>query len=345
METCLINPKFFKKNLQNKKGFQISFAWLFAIIVGAFILFLAIFAATRIIETGEEVVGARAAAELGGWMRQLETGFEAAVTLSLSTQLETRIYNRCNNATGNFGRQSLGTSTYSFGEWSAESIEARMPDRYIFSNETIEGRDFFASFKPFEFPFKVADLIYLTSAEDIYCFKGNIPPRIERECDEICPDNVHLENSENNGECPAGSIRVCFNGREGCNINEGDVIVDYNRGIVEQSNGTHDFELNFATDALMYAAIFSEKEIYECQVSRLMMRTKHLLMIYGYKADEIDVPECRYGPLMDEFSSFRGVLSSLQSDPSSGSDLERAKKLSEEIGDLNDRGRVECRLW
>ena len=74
----------------------------FCNIVGAVILILTIFGATKVIKTGtqeQQVVGAK---ELGILLNPLETGFESATSTPLSVPVETRIYNGCDNF-GNFG--------------------------------------------------------------------------------------------------------------------------------------------------------------------------------------------------------------------------------------------------
>ena len=68
----------------NKRGFlQISFAWLFAIIIGAFILVLAIYASTKIIKTEQLSLDAKTAKEIGVLLNPLETGFETGKTTSI----------------------------------------------------------------------------------------------------------------------------------------------------------------------------------------------------------------------------------------------------------------------
>ena len=82
----------------NKKAYlQISFAWLFAIIVGAFILFLAIYGVTKLIKTEETTQEARTGKEISVLLNPLETSFETGKTTSLTLPIETRIYNKCNN--------------------------------------------------------------------------------------------------------------------------------------------------------------------------------------------------------------------------------------------------------
>ena len=253
----------------NKKGFEFSFAWLFAILVGAVILFLAIYAVTKIIDTGGEASSAKTGKEIGVLLNPLETGFESGKTTELIMPVETIIYNEC-NPNGNFGKQIVRISQKNFGKWSETNINVGFSNKYIFSKEDTEGKNFFIFSKPFEFPFKVSDLIYLTSSEDNYCFI-DAPDEIKEEINESGQENLHTEN------CPEEGIKICFSSSEP----ECEIKVSYlqEHGSVERQGEIVYFE----TDALMYGAIFSEPEIYECQIKRLMKRESELINIYNEK--------------------------------------------------------------
>ena len=240
--------------MRNKRGaLDISFAWLFAIIVGGFILFLAVYAAIKLVGTEQTVQDAKTGKEIGILLNPLETGFESGKTNLLTMPVETRIYNKCNNQ-GIFGRQIIQISQKSFNQWSETNINVGFSNKYLFSGIYSEGKKFYLFSKPFEFPFKVADLIYVTPSEDKYCFV-NPPEEIYEELESLKQENIFLDN------CPAG-IKVCFSGESGCEVD-----VNYNGKYIEKNNE----RIYFEGDALMYAAIFSSKEIYECQLKRLML--------------------------------------------------------------------------
>src|SRR3990167_8873867 len=99
-----------------KRGLEFSFAWLFAIIVGAFILFLAIFASVKIIKTSETELDAKTGKEFGFLLNPLETGVESASSSSITMPVESRIKNGC-SLQGNFGRQTIQLSQKSFNKW------------------------------------------------------------------------------------------------------------------------------------------------------------------------------------------------------------------------------------
>jgi len=308
-----------RKIKKNKKGFQISFAWLFAIIAGGFILFLAIYGVTRLMDTGGDITSTKTGVELGVLLNPLETGFESGRTVLLTMPVETRIHNKYNTY-GNFGAQIIQISQKSYGKWSQTERDISFPNKYIFSDSIVEGKKFFIFSKPFKFPFKVADVIYLTSSEKNYCFR-DAPERIEEELSDLNQENLFVEN------CPAENVEVCFETGIGCDIN-----VDYYGKEVEKSGQTMFFE----TDALMYAAIFSDKSIYDYQIKRLMQRTNELLLLYDTKAVLLLDQGC---PQDVNLFVFRSVINNVRN----SEDLMRAANAADDVKRENDD--AVCGLW
>ncbi len=195
-----------------KKGaLEISFGWLFALIAGAIILFFAIYFSTRLIGTEKEVVSAETGTEIGILLNPLETSFESAQTTSITIPAETRIHNTCDDFSETFGNQIIQLDQKNFNQWTKTDVDVRFSNKYIFSNAEIEGKKFYIFSKPLSFPFKVADLIYMSSAADTYCFV-NAPGDIETEISELNQSNLLA------GNCPEGSINVCFGSSE-CDAN------------------------------------------------------------------------------------------------------------------------------
>ena len=279
--------------MNNKAFLQMSFAWIFAILVGGVILFLAIFASTKIINTEQTALDAETAKEIGVLLNPLETGFETGKKNTIILPSETRIHNRCNTQ-NTFGRQILKVSQKNFGEWTDTNVDVGFTNKYIFSEDFVEGKKFFLFSKPFEFPFKITDLIYLTSSEKEYCFI-KAPEDIEDEISDLSQDNLKIE------ECSENSVKVCFE-TEIC-----DVYVNYGSRYVEKDNE----RMYFNDDALMYAAIFSTKDVYECQLERVMKRAQELDLLYKDKAEFISREECNSNLNVDliELSNLEGSLS------------------------------------
>ncbi|MEJ2267685.1 MAG: hypothetical protein P8X70_01265 [Nanoarchaeota archaeon] len=255
-----------------KKGLQISFSWLFAIIVGGFILFLAIYASTKLIGTEQRTMDARTGKEIGILLNPLETGLGVTAKSTFFTMpVKTRIYNKCDNY-DDFGHQIIQISQKSFNKWTDTNIDISFENKYIFSEKEIEGKKFFVFSKPFEFPFKVSDLMYITSSDKRYCFI-DVLEDIKEEIEELNQENLILE------DCLENDVKICF-GSGDC-----DIKVNYAMGYVEKEGK----KVYFETNALMYAAIFSEPEVYECQLKRLMKRVKELAIIYREKADIVSI--------------------------------------------------------
>jgi len=310
-----------------KKGYlQISFAWIFAIIVGAFILFLAIYASVKIINLGETGIDAKTGKEIGILLNPLETGFESVKATSLSFPVETRIYDKCNNE-GYFGRQIIQVSQKSFGKWTSANIDGEIKvgfsNKYIFSEIPAEGKKFYLFSKPFYFPFKVADLIYISSSKKEYCFI-DAPEEIKNEVLGINQENLLVEN------CSDLSVKICFDGGLDCDVN-----VNYGGEYVEKKGE----EVFFKGDALMYAAIFSDKNLYECQLKRLMKRIRQLASLYKDKAIFISRAGC-HSNLNADLIALINLADNLESSEA----LEQVNYIVEEIKEKNDDN-WECKLW
>ncbi|MCK4553176.1 hypothetical protein KAT80_03150 [Candidatus Pacearchaeota archaeon] len=300
-----------------KRGYlQISFTWLFAIIAGAFILFIAIFMTLKLIGTEQVAQDLKSGKEIGVLLNPVEIGFESAKSTSITMPVETRITARCEND-NKFGEQIINLSQKSFGKWTETNTEVRFPNKYIFS-ENPEGKTFYIFAKPFALGFKVADLIYMTSSEKEYCFK-NAPDKIKNEIEFLNQKNLVTEN------CQADSIKICFSGS--C-----DIEVNYHAKYVRKAES----KMYFSDDALMYAAIFSDSKNYECQVKRLMQRVANLALLYKDKADFISIRGCNSN------LNLLGLENAAKS-LSSSANLNLVSSIAEEIDDQNKF--AECRLW
>ncbi|MDP2673208.1 MAG: hypothetical protein Q8O84_05330 [Nanoarchaeota archaeon] len=305
-----------------KKGqLNISFGWLFAIIVGAVILFLAILGATKVIKIGQSEEQAVGAKELGILLNPLETGFESASSTPLALRVETRIFNKC-SPSGNFGKQGIQTSEFSFNKWSPPGVESSFENKYIFSKTPAEGKKFYIFSKPFEFPFKVSDLIYLTSENEKYCF-DDAPEDIAEEISQLNQVNLAADclNADDK------TIKVCFN--KNC-----DIRVYYDGGYLQKGKD----KIYFEEDSLMYAAIFSDKEIYECQVERLMKRTKQLAELYKEKELLISQKNCE--------TSLGTDLDLLINQIGNAKDYKIINKVADLVEEIEDKNKyAECELW
>jgi hypothetical protein len=321
------NKKLTMTKNKNKKGaLEFSFSWIFAILAGAFILFITIFAIVKMTGVINQGRNTEMAASIGVLLNPLESGLESAKKSLIKTQIETRIYGDCISSTSNnyFGEQTIRISEKNYNTWGNTGLDTNIQNKYLFSENYVEGKNFYIYSKSFDFPFKVADLLYLTSNSSSYCFLDS-PERIEDEMkNSLNAPNIFFEN------CPGESTRVCFSTGTNC-----DVVVRENQKSVRKNGESVYYE----GDALMYAAIFSSKEIYECQITRLMKRAEQLSLIYKEKSDLLSQREGCNSEITTDLILLRQKERALVSSSDLFSLMGNVESL--EIKNSNE----ECRLW
>ena len=116
----------------SKKGLEFSFTWIFALIAGAAILFFAIYAATRVVQTSKYEVSTVTAKELSIVFEPLETGLATGKSLQVSLTQETRLYNDCFDV-GIFGEQRISLAAKKGKTWGKPGAAIPINNKYIFS--------------------------------------------------------------------------------------------------------------------------------------------------------------------------------------------------------------------
>lgn len=306
----------------NNKGFlEISFQWMFAILVGIVILVLTIYGITKLLGTEQQTLNLQGSKELGVLTNPLETSFEGSLASSINFPVNTRVYNLCDDF-GDFGTQGIKISQESFGKWTDQSSSVDFESKYFFSEYPVEGKNMVLFSKPFEFPFKVANLIYIIPSNKVYCFQ-DAPDDIKEEIGNLKISNIITE------DCSEPDTKICF-GTEKCEIN-----VNYNQEYVIKGED----KVYFKGNALMYAGIFSDSQVYECQLIRLMKRLSTLSQIYTEKANFIANIGCN-----TNLNSGLQVLNNLAQGVKSSSDLNMINTQAEELGMANSQNSM-CNLW
>jgi len=275
--------KMLHKCKRSKKGFEMSFSVIFSIIAGAIILSLAIYATIKFINIGQETTYVEAAKEIDNSLGDLVTGIAEGVSTKITFRKETRVLFNCSpppeDINSPFGKQTIGFSEQSgIGqEWYESKTKITRKNKYVFANNTEQGKKMFIFIKPFYMGFKVDDLIIMSSSN--YCFVTSGTPYPSRIIEDL--RNLQMENIQFAGsvdECGAGNITVCFNSY-GCNINIDSPsrlgYDDYEIGSVEKNREYFNYVGN-----LLYGAIFSSKEIYSCNLDRLGKKTATLAELY-----------------------------------------------------------------
>ena len=308
----------------NKKGFEFGFGWLFAIIVGAAIIFIAIYATVQLVNLNKDIQNTEAAYELNSLLTSVTTNLDSQKESRIFFNTETRMYNECDNI-GSFGHQAVSVSIKSgIGkEWQDPAEQARSYTKYIFSSKVEEGKELRMFVVPFNLPFKIADLIIAWNENKNYCFV---------DASEDLKNDLEILNSENFNftddveECKKDSKKVCFYNADGCDI------------IVEENRVRKDRKSLYYTGNLIYGAIFSDPEIYECQVKRLMKRASSLSLLYIDKTRMLAIRGCS-STLEPELTSFSNQAMRLNS----SIELNGIIQVAQEMEDKNDL--LLCNLW
>lgn len=272
--------------IKGKKGFEFSFGWIFAIIVGSAILAIGIYGAVKLIDISKYQQQTFAGKELGIILNPVEAGLSDSQITSIVFPVRTRVINDC-DLSGDFGKQLISTSIQSEvgSEWEKPSAKSAFYNKYIFSEETIEGNNMIAFSKSFDFPFKVADVVYIYSVDSKYCFV-NPPNSIKEDIESLKMPNINVTDNEKN--CLKSSKKVCFFGTS-CDINvnlAGQFVRKYNQNL---------YYFEDKENTLLYGAIFSDPILYECQTKRLMKRTSQLSLLYLKKSLAISSIGCNSG--------------------------------------------------
>jgi hypothetical protein len=223
---------------------------------------------------------------------------------------------------GDFGNHHLMVQEQVKKEWQSSGTNITFQNKYLFSKSTIEGKHFYLFTKPFEFPFKVGSLIYMTSSEDEYCFKDP-PEEIAEELFDLNQQNLIVDH------CEESHTKICFTPGNDC-----DILVDYTKGQVKKEEKI----LYFYSDALMYAAIFSSPEIYECELKRVLKKVESLATIYQEKALFIMNRGCS-SEVVQDLTKLRRQLENFES----SSDLNLLLGTVKDLEKRNENAR--CRLW
>jgi len=319
----------------DKRGFEFSFAWMFAIIVGAVIIFLAIFAATRVVDTERFVSDTEVGKQLGVILNPIETGIEDGRVTRISLPGEARVFNSCDTR-GAFGRQGISVAQKSgVGEnaWGEPGVENAFFNKYIFSESVVEGKSLEVFSKPVNFPFKTANVIYMWSENERFCF---VNPESEVE-DEIRGLNIRSINITSTlTSCDEGDIKVCFDSTApDCDISvslEGKFVNKRDQGTTVYYDDTFGKEF-------LYGAIFTDSETYECQVKRIMKRNSELSLLYLEKAKVLKPRGCSFVNIESDLEGFALGASGL----SSSFGLNDLGVLAKGLGGKNDD--LICKLF
>ena len=300
--------------IKNKKGFDMPFSWIFAVIAGAVIILIAIYATTSIVRTGKEAYYSQAAMQIANYLNPVVNGVTSAFATKIDFKKNTRIYLTCQTFSSKspyFGREAISFSEESglLQKWTLPGAEIGRYNKYIFSDNVTEGKTLYIFSKPFYAGFRVDDLVMISM--DKYCFVGT-PETVKNEIVLLAPYNINL--SANVKFCDANSKKVCFGfDDKNCDMfvsascTQDECLHEYETGYVYKEDRRMDYYGN-----LMYAAIFSSPDIYECNLARLGKKILELSEIYNGKIEIVKEKGCDslIGVYMNAMTGYSANLNS-----------------------------------
>ena len=269
----------------NNRAYEFSFAWIFSVFIGGMIIFLAIYAVTKIIGVERTVIETEAGKEITILLNPLQTNLEESVSNTITVSDPTRIFNECKKNSV-FGSQSISVSIKSdIGQdwFPLPGGKSTFKDRYLFSADESEGnKKFYLISKPFYFPFKVADIIVMWSDKEEYCFLSPFDG-VRADIEELGLTNKGIKIDD----CSENSKKVCFPTapKDDC-----DIIIQVSGNTKKVIQGEDEVYYVESIDEdneypLLYAAIFSSPEQYKCQIRRIMGRAAELGSLNSAKVD------------------------------------------------------------
>jgi hypothetical protein len=278
---------------KNKRG-QFQFSWIFALIVGAVFLFLAFyFVGTTLLgqryeETTIETQFLDIITDPFVYLGSMGATTYKPLTLPKEYTIITECY--YNNV-----ESDLGKSIITLKQKEQTGLERSIYNKYFYAQSELTTKNLNALSKPFELPWRVSDVIIYWPKGQKYCFIS-APTRISNEIDALEIEDIQLEDFTSG--CDEDSIIVCFYSTSSCDINVKANSVEKDGGIVY-----------YIDDSLMYAAIFSDKFVYNCNLKRLISRLNIQAIIYGEKAKALAGKGCGVQYNLNEILSLSEEIS------------------------------------
>ena len=316
-----------KRLITNKRGIAMSFNWIFAILAGGFILFLAIFSAGKFIKTSEQTLYTETAASLISLFDPLETGLASGKAHEIGFKKKSKIFLDCEEFLNPpFGKQTISFSEQTFGDkYGEKGQRVSIKNKYIFSDDVVEGDDVYIFSKPFFMPFKVTDMVMVTSQDQDYCFYES-PEYVQESLEGLNMKNIIFMNSTN--ECEG--IDVCFGAsKTNCEVK----VIEDQGYLINKESGKRVY---YAGD-MIYGAIFSSPAMYECNVKRIKVKFDELVKIYLEKIAIIERKDC--------VSNIGGKLSAMLGRVEDSRALIGLYNLAEDVDSVNRQAKSGCQVY
>lgn len=259
---------------------QFNFVWLFAVFAGTTILILAIYGATKFSDTQRLETSAKTSKEISILTDPMQAGISEQEVGEIYFTQETRIDNSCNDF--ELGKNLISTSirTNKREEFKRVTIQVPVTNKYIFSSKEESGKSFTVISRPFNFPYEISDILILVPSWKNYCFTGS-DIELKKDLETL---SRNIPSFEVDNCTKQDSIKVCFSSSQDCDIR---VNGNSNFGVVRKEGE----ELVYSGN-LLYAAIFSDKSLYDCNVKRLLYRSSLISQELSQKADLLNLRNC-----------------------------------------------------
>ncbi|PIU76040.1 hypothetical protein COS75_01115 [Candidatus Pacearchaeota archaeon CG06_land_8_20_14_3_00_35_12] len=289
----------FKK--KNKKAQFAGFKWLLSIIIGAVILFLALYFAGIITGTTGQQTAMTVSQQISVLLDPFSfSGISEAASKEMKMPAITLMNFSCDSA-NDLIKLDVAVKKTAKGK-ATEVGKYSIYNKYIFSAAKIETKEFYVFAKPIDLPFHIANSVYIIDKQ--YCFVS-APQEIKDEIDDLNITSIVFENSTY--ACDDNSVSVCFE-KSGC-----DISVYGQNSAPGFSESKYDFgyttnngaRLEYITKSLMYASIFSDSNIYKCNLQRLNKKITTLVAIYSSKASSLSSRGCILGSTVSELNNFK----------------------------------------
>ena len=315
--------------MKNKKAIEMSFNWIFSIIVGAVIIFIAIYATVKIVGVSEYQIYTESASKIESLLDPIRPGLAEGKYINLNFKKDTRLYFTCTDV-GNFGKQTISFSEKTFSDWT-EKGGLINTQKYVFSREILEGKSIYLFSMPFDMPFKIDDLIMI--GNENYCFI-QAPNKVIEDIKGLGMDKVYFAESSGDENCTGK--KVCFNSQ--CDIRVYGMCENSNCDPYEYGKVIKEGKSLYYNSNLLYAAIFSSPAMYDCNVKRLMKRFYSLGEIYNGKIGITKAQGCD----LDIELKLSNMMNSAKN-LNSSQDLYLLSQDAEELNTQNSASA--CKLW
>ncbi|RMD67210.1 hypothetical protein D6817_02280 [Candidatus Pacearchaeota archaeon] len=343
-----------------KRAYEFGFASLFAIIVGAFIILLAIIVAVKLTNQSKSTTNTLQGYQLGILTTPIETNLEESKIATIEVPRPTSLFNICtppDQAYSNlyFGKQELNARVkIDIGQESRESsgVSSTFLNKYFFSSQRLDANQiYYVLSKRVEMPFKVANVLIMWSDIDNYCVSdpANLPSYLKSEMADIGLDSFGFDfnGCDNAGET---TKRVCFDCGAGIS-DDCDVVVCLSNQWVKKLDAndrerTIYYPLSTNPDdkfVFLYGAIFSDPDVYVCQIKRLAARAKELAQLYRLKSNELEFKGCRSQPLKNALPAYISFTDRIiTADPLTSSLIEQ---WTDEATRLENENAATCKIF